>query len=63
MTNTTLEVGEKVRIRRLRSWGICKVVSVHKYGRKIRYAVSPVKGEGITLLYGLKKRDLEVVLA
>ena len=59
MTDTTIKVGDKVKIKHLLSWGVCRVTAIHKYGRKIRYAVARLEGDSITRLLGLKKKQLK----
>ena len=56
-----VEAGQQVYIKKYRSWGICEVVKVHKWGRRTRYTVSPMGMPGYTRYIGLKKNELEII--
>ena len=56
-----IEIGQQVYVKKYRSWGVCEIAKVHKWGRRTRYTVRPLEIPGYTRYIGLKKGELEII--
>ena len=57
----TLEVGDRVRLTHLESWGDCEITGVHKKGKEVRYSAKVLGTSGHTSVHHLLPEKVRLV--